>query len=175
MGLLDLIGHQFRLERQLAATLARSGDRHEVGGGAPRIDDLVVIPSSSDRKWRAGSRMMRQAVAWGLIPASPVPGTRGPKVERPDLDIPDVAAARALTAAAVPSQWDMPMFLAAYTGARRGEVIRAVATIRGNHCRIVMLRSGCGLELTSALAAERVDNFADKPSMVRVGVQVLTA
>ena len=67
--------------------------------------------------------MMRQAQAWGLIVASPVAATHSPKAERPDLDIPDAAAAQALMAAAVGGPFEIPMVLAAYTGARRGEVL----------------------------------------------------
>lgn len=69
------------------------------------------------------SKMFRQAVAWGVIPASPVPATDAPKAERPDLDVPDVEGAKALMAASEGTRWEMPVLLAAYTGARRGEVL----------------------------------------------------
>jgi integrase len=69
------------------------------------------------------SKIFLQAVAWGLIPASPVPATSAPKAERPDLDVPDKEGAKALMAAANGTPWEMPVFLAAWTGARRGEVL----------------------------------------------------
>ena len=69
------------------------------------------------------SKMMRQAVAWGMIPASPVPATTAPRAERPDLEIPDVDGARVLMAAAEDSIWEMPVYLATFTGARRGEIL----------------------------------------------------
>ena len=69
------------------------------------------------------SKAMRQAVAWGLIPSNPVAATRAPKAERPDLDVPTAERARKLMAAAEGTVWEMPMFLAAFTGARRGEVL----------------------------------------------------
>lgn len=69
------------------------------------------------------SKMFRQAAAWGIIPASPVPATTAPKAERPDLDVPDTDGARALMAASVGTVWELPVYLAAWTGARRGEVL----------------------------------------------------
>ncbi len=69
------------------------------------------------------SKAFRAAVAWQLIPSNPVAATDAPKAERPDLDVPTTEGARALMAAAVGTTWEMPMFLAAITGARRGEVL----------------------------------------------------
>ncbi|MGH9053751.1 MAG: tyrosine-type recombinase/integrase [Acidimicrobiia bacterium] len=69
------------------------------------------------------SKAFRQAVAWQLIPSNPVAATYAPKPERPDLDVPTVEGALALMAAAKGTTWELPMFLAAFTGARRGEVL----------------------------------------------------
>jgi len=69
------------------------------------------------------SRMFRQAVAWSLIPSNPVAATSAPKAEKPDLDVPDAEGAKALMDAAVGTRWELPTLLAAYTGARRGEVL----------------------------------------------------
>ena len=69
------------------------------------------------------STALRQAVAWQLILSNPVTATRAPKAERPDLDVPTVEVAQALMAAAEDTVWEMPVFLAAFTGARRGEVL----------------------------------------------------
>jgi integrase len=69
------------------------------------------------------SKAFRQAVAWQLIPSNPVAATDAPKAERPDLDVPTIDGARALMAEAEGTLWELPMFLAAFTGARRGEVL----------------------------------------------------
>jgi len=69
------------------------------------------------------SKAFRQAVAWQLIPSNPVAATRAPKAERPDLDVPTAIRALELMAAAEGTVWEMPMFLAAFTGGRRGEVL----------------------------------------------------
>ena len=69
------------------------------------------------------SKAMRQAVAWQLIPSNPVAATQAPRAERPDLEIPTVDGARTLMAKAEGTHWELPMFIAAFTGARRGEVL----------------------------------------------------
>lgn len=66
---------------------------------------------------------LRQATAWGLIPANPVTAVRPPKPERPDLSVPTPAELVALLAAAEESGWEAPLLLAVATGARRGEVL----------------------------------------------------
>jgi integrase len=65
----------------------------------------------------------RQAVAWGLIPANPVTATRPPRASRPALEVPNAAGLRRLIDAAVGSPWEVPILLAATTGARRGEIL----------------------------------------------------
>jgi integrase len=69
------------------------------------------------------SKAFRQAVAWELIPSNPVVATDAPKAERPDLDVPTADGARRLMAEAEGTVWEMPLFLATFTGARRGEVL----------------------------------------------------
>lgn len=69
------------------------------------------------------SKMFRQAVAWSLIPSNPVAATSAPKAEKPNLDVPDAEGAKALMATAVGTRWELPVLLAAFTGARRGEVL----------------------------------------------------
>jgi integrase len=102
-----------------AMQLARTRPAHVQSA----LDGIDRSPRTVQQARAVLSRMMKQAVMWGLIPASPVPATRAPKAERPDLQVPDVAQAQALLTAAVGTEWEMPMFLAAYTGARRGEIL----------------------------------------------------
>jgi integrase len=69
------------------------------------------------------STALRQAVEWGLISSNPAAATRAPKAERPNLSVPTIEGVQALISAAEGTEWAMPLFLAAYTGARRGEVL----------------------------------------------------
>lgn len=66
---------------------------------------------------------LRSAVAWGLIPANPVAAVSPPRPERPRLAVPTPAEILALVRAVEGTSWEIPMLLAATTGARRGEVL----------------------------------------------------
>ncbi len=66
---------------------------------------------------------MRQAVAWGLIPANPVQAVHPPKPERAHLEVPTYEQLMALLAAAQGHPWEIPVLLAVATGARRSEVL----------------------------------------------------
>lgn len=87
------------------------------------LDAIDRAPRTIQHVRGVASKAMRQAVAWQLIPSNPVAATQAPKAERPDLDVPTVEGARKLMAASKGTVWEMPMFLAAFTGARRGEVL----------------------------------------------------
>ena len=87
------------------------------------LDSINRAPRTVQQARAVLSISLRQAVAWGLLQASPVQATRAPKAERPDLDVPTVEGVQALLIAAEGTVWEMPLFLAAYTGARRGEVL----------------------------------------------------
>lgn len=60
---------------------------------------------------------------WGLITGNPVQAIRPPKVDAPQLHIPTPEQVPALVKAARGTVWDVPLLLAAVTGARRGEVL----------------------------------------------------
>lgn len=67
---------------------------------------------------------LNQAVAWGLIPANPVRAVKRPRIERPELKVPDAAQILVLIdAAKVDDEWAIPVLLSATTGARRGEIL----------------------------------------------------
>lgn len=66
---------------------------------------------------------MRDAVADQLLATNPVAGTRRPKTSDPGIVIPDVEQVRALLDAAVGTPWEPAIVLAAFTGARRSEVL----------------------------------------------------
>jgi integrase len=87
------------------------------------LDGIDRAPRTVRQARAVLSKMFKQAVAWGVIPHSPVPATDAPKAERPDLDVPDTEGAKALMAASVDTEWEQAVHLAAYTGARRGEVL----------------------------------------------------
>jgi integrase len=66
---------------------------------------------------------MRQAVAWGLVTTNPAQAVRPPKPDRPRLEVPTAEQLLQLVGAAEGTSWEIPLLLAATTGARRGEVL----------------------------------------------------
>lgn len=98
--------------------------------GPPHVEAVMdamrargAAPSSIVRARAVLSRAMRQALLWGLVGSNPVAATRPPKVDRPDLEVPDAAGLRALQAAAVGTPWEVAMLLATTLGTRRGETL----------------------------------------------------
>jgi integrase len=87
------------------------------------LDEIDRAPRTVQQARAVLSRAMKQAVEWGLIPSSPVAVSRAPRAENPELDVPDSSTTRELIAASVGTQWELPVLLAAVTGARRGEVL----------------------------------------------------
>jgi integrase len=65
---------------------------------------------------------LRQAVEDGLIPANPVAAVKRPKLRRPELHWPTPDQLAALIEASKGTLWEIPILLAAVTGARRSEV-----------------------------------------------------
>jgi integrase len=105
-----------RLDRVRPAHVQQVMDRMTQRGLAPRtvIQARAVLGSA-----------MRQAVAWGLIPVSPVQAVKPPKPERPHLEVPTAEESLRLINAAEGTMWELPLLLSATTGARRGEVLAA--------------------------------------------------
>ncbi len=66
---------------------------------------------------------LRQAVAEGLIPTNPVAVVKRPRVQRRELRWPTSAELGALLAVSRGPPWEVPILLAAVTGARRAEVL----------------------------------------------------
>ncbi len=66
---------------------------------------------------------LRQAVADGLIAASPVAAVKRPRMERRELRWPTSTQLGALLEVSRDTMWDVPILLAAVTGARRSEVL----------------------------------------------------
>lgn len=103
-----------RLDRVRPAHVQQVMDQMTKRGLAPRtvIQARAVL-----------GHAMRQAVAWGLIPVSPVQAVKPPKPERPQLEVPSSEQLLRLVEAAAGTMWELPILLAATTGARRGEVL----------------------------------------------------
>jgi integrase len=68
---------------------------------------------------------LEQAVRWQLLSTNPAAGVRGPRAARPELRIPDASEMRALVDQARGTPWEIPIMLAATTGARRSEICNA--------------------------------------------------
>jgi integrase len=66
---------------------------------------------------------LRQAVEDGLIPANPVTAVKRPRVRRAELHWPTSTQIGALLQASQGTVWEVPILLAAVTGARRSEVL----------------------------------------------------
>jgi integrase len=101
-------------------------DRIRPGHVQMVIDGMLERGLAAGTTVRARSVLgnaMRRAVAWGLIPASPVGVVSPPHPERPRLEVPTPAELLRLIDVARGTQWEVPVLLAAATGARRGEVL----------------------------------------------------
>jgi integrase len=109
----------YLLPRLGSLQLAKIRPAHVQGA----LDAIDRAPATVRQARAVASKAFRQAVAWQLIPVNPVAATAAPKAERPDLDVPTAEGARRLMAEAEGTMWEMPLFLAAFTGARRGEVL----------------------------------------------------
>jgi integrase len=66
---------------------------------------------------------LRQAAENGLIPASPVTAVKRPRIRRPELHWPTAAQLGALLRVSKGTIWEIPLLLAAVTGARRSEIL----------------------------------------------------
>jgi integrase len=101
-------------------------DRIRPGHVQQVIDGMLeagLAPGTIVRARSVLGNAMRRAVAWGLIPANPVPAVSPPRPERPRLAVPTAGELLQLVRAAEETSWEIPMLLAATTGARRGEVL----------------------------------------------------
>jgi len=66
---------------------------------------------------------LRQAVADGLIAANPIATVKRPRVQRRELHWPTSAQLGGLLQASRGTVWEIPIVLAAVTGARRSEIL----------------------------------------------------
>ncbi|HEV8682305.1 MAG TPA: Arm DNA-binding domain-containing protein [Actinomycetota bacterium] len=66
---------------------------------------------------------LRQAVADGLVISNPVAAVKRPRVQRRELHWPTSAQLGALLQASQGTVWEVPILLAAVTGARRSEIL----------------------------------------------------
>jgi len=66
---------------------------------------------------------LRQAAADGLIAANPVAAVKRPRVQRRELHWPTSAQLGALLEVSLETVWEVPILLAAVTGARLAEVL----------------------------------------------------
>jgi integrase len=104
-------------------------------------------PRTVVQAYRVLSSSLTQAVRWQLIATNPAAAVKPPRVERATLDVPDREAVLAIMEAAKGSWLETPLFVAATTGIRRGELI-------GLRWREVDLKKGL-LRITAAV--QRVD------------------
>jgi integrase len=110
---LPVIG-ELRIDRVRPAHVQRVLDEVAAKGLAVRsvVETRAVLSSA-----------MRQAAAWGLVVANPVTAVRPPKGERKELAVPSPGELVRLLEVARGSTWEIPLVLAATTGARRSEVL----------------------------------------------------
>jgi integrase len=66
---------------------------------------------------------LRQAVADGLITANPVAAVKRPRMQRKEPSWPTFAQLAALLRASRGTVWEIPILMAAVTGARRSEIL----------------------------------------------------
>jgi integrase len=103
-----------RLDRVRPAHVQDALDRMLAHGAAPR---------SAAQARAVMSSAFRFAVRSSLLSANPVRETSTPTPAQPDLTVPNGDQLRALIEAARGTTWEIPVLLAATTGARRGECL----------------------------------------------------
>jgi integrase len=80
-------------------------------------------PGTVQRLRNVMSKMFSQAVAWELCATNPVKPTSTPGAQKKKLTIPEPEQVRAINEAARGTPYEIPIFVASYTGARRSEVL----------------------------------------------------
>lgn len=102
--------------------VTKVGPRH-VQAVLDRVVEAGKAPRTVAHVRAALSAACAQAMRWQLIPVNPTRATQTPTAPRPDLCIPTVDELMVLIDAAVGTPWEVPILLAATTGARRAEVL----------------------------------------------------
>ena len=90
------------------------------------LDEMTRKGRAPRTAWHARAAMsgcFQQALRWQLISFNPVRATEAPAKKVPDLRIPSPAELRVLVEAARGTAWEVPILLAATTGARCGEIL----------------------------------------------------
>jgi integrase len=82
-----------------------------------------AAPASVVKAHRIMASSLKQAVRWQLLATSPALGVAPPRLERPDLRIPDATEMRTIVQAAAHTPFGLPVLLAATTGLRRSEIV----------------------------------------------------
>ena len=101
----------------------------------------------------AMSAAFSAAVRWQLVTVNPVRATEAPAKKPPDLRVPTAVELRTLVEAARGTVWEVPIMLAATTGARRGEIAGlrwANVDLERGRIRIVEALHRVGRELVYA-------------------------
>lgn len=117
----QLLEH-FVLPRVGSVRLAKLRPAHIQGV----VDEVLASgrsPQTALHVYRTLSNALHQAVRWQLIPLNPAAAARPPRPERPKLEIPKPEQLVQLMDAARGGRWEIPVLLAATTGARRSEVL----------------------------------------------------
>src|SRR6266496_211587 len=92
-----------------------------------QVVDAVLASGRAPRTvlhvYRVLSTALRQAVRWQLMVVNPAAAVQPPHPDRPRLTVPSGQELRRLVEAARGTAWEVPILLAAATGARRSEVL----------------------------------------------------
>lgn len=107
--------------------MTKVGPRH-IQAALNAVIDAGKSPRTVAHVRAATSALFTQALRWQLIAVNPVRATQTPTAEKPDLTIPTVDELRVLIDASKGDDekdcvWEIPVLLAATTGARRAEVL----------------------------------------------------
>lgn len=96
---------------------------HHLQAGLDAMLADGAAPASVVKAHRMIAQSLSQAVRWQLLATSPAFGVSPPRAARGALRIPTAEEVRTLVAAAWETPYGLPVFLAAMTGMRRGEIL----------------------------------------------------
>lgn len=135
------------------------------GGAAPR---------SAVQAYRVLSAALRQAVRWQLVAVNPAAAVAPPRPERPELQVPEPESVRRLLGEAEGGVMYVPLFVAATTGMRRGEVLGlrwSAVDLEAGVVRVTSTLQRVGGELV--FVSPKTDRARRQISLPPVAVEVL--
>lgn len=115
------------IRREIVPTIGRieliSMRPHHIRAVLLRMQERGLSPATIAQVRCVLGSALRQAVADGIVSANPVAAVKRPRMQRPEPHWPTSAQLGTLVRASRGTVWEVPILLAAVTGARRSEIL----------------------------------------------------